>query len=73
MAYVALHGRSTWATLNTFYSVLRETDFRPKVIWICTEEAYEKCLPVLDEGFRIISMGYDIKPKISSSYKGLQQ
>jgi len=66
MAYVALHGRSVWATLNTYYAVLKETGFRPKSIWICTEEIFEDRLPVLDEGFRIISIGYDLKPKISS-------
>ncbi|MHA1170105.1 MAG: hypothetical protein ACTSRU_19925 [Candidatus Hodarchaeales archaeon] len=66
MAYVALHGRSVWATLNTYYSVLKETEFKPKHIWLCTEVAYEDQLSVLDEGFRIISMGYDLKPKVSS-------
>jgi len=66
MAYVALHGRSVWATLNTYYSMLKETSFRPSIIWICTEEAYEDQLAILDEGFRIISIGYDLKPKISS-------
>ena len=66
MAYVALHGRSIWATLNAYYSILKETDLKPSNIWICTEAAYEEHLPVLDEGIRIISMGYDLKPKISS-------
>ena len=66
-AYIALHGRSTWATLNTYYAVLKETDYRPDAIWIFTESSYDDQLPVLDEGLRIISMGYDFQPKISSS------
>ena len=65
-AYVSLHGRSVWATLNTYYSVLKETDFRPDQIWICTESTYEEQLPMLDEGYKIISIGYDFEPKISS-------
>ena len=65
-AYIALHGRSTWATLNTYYAMLKETDYRPDAIWIFTESSYEDQLPVLDEGLRIISIGYDFQPKISS-------
>jgi hypothetical protein len=66
MAYVALHGRSIWATLNTYYAVLLETDFRPDVIWLVTESRYGDQLGVLDEGFDIISIGFDIRPMIRS-------
>ena len=66
MAYIALHGRSVWASLNTFYAALLETDFKPDSVWIVTESAYEDQLRVLGEGFEIISIGFDLKPKIRS-------
>ena len=66
MAYVALHGRSTWATLNTYYAVLLETGYRPNVVWLVTESRYEDQLDILDEGFDIISIGFDLRPRIKS-------
>ncbi len=66
LAYIALHGRSTWASLNTYYAVLEESELRPEVIWIVTESTFESQLPVLQEGFEVISIGFDLKPKVKS-------
>jgi hypothetical protein len=67
IAYIALHGRSTWASLNTYYAVLLESEVRPDLVWLVTESTYEELLPVLDEGVRVISMGFDFQPKIRST------
>ncbi|MBD3171754.1 hypothetical protein GF326_04725 [Candidatus Bathyarchaeota archaeon] len=66
IAYIALHGRSSWASLNTYYAALLETDIRPDLVWLVTESTYEDRLPVLDEGFRVISLGFDFQPEIRS-------
>lgn len=66
MAYIALHGRSIWATLNTYYAVLMETLNRPNQIWIIIESDYEEKLKILAEGFEIISIGFDFQPEIHS-------
>ena len=64
--YISLLGRSVWATLNTYYAVLDETDFQPDIIWIVTESSFEEQLPVLVEGYEIISTGFNIKPSIKT-------
>lgn len=66
MAYIALYGRSIWATLNTYYAVLMETEYRPDQIWLVAESDYEDKLQALSEGFEIISIGFDFKPEIRS-------
>ena len=48
--------------MNTYYAVLDETDFQPKVIWIVTESLYEECLPSLLDGYEVISTSFNIKP-----------
>ena len=52
--------------MNTYYAVLDETDFQPAIIWIVTESSYEKQLPVLIEGYEIISTNFNIKPTIKT-------
>jgi len=66
MAYIALLGRSIWATLNTYYAMLLETDYRPELVWLLVESNYEDKLTSLGEGFEIISMGFDFQPTIRS-------
>lgn len=66
LAYIALHGRSAWASLNAYYAVLEESELRPEVIWIITESTFESQLPALQEGFETISIGFDLKPKVRS-------
>jgi hypothetical protein len=67
VAYIILHGRSSWASLNTYYSVLKNTESRPDLIWVCTESIYENDLAPLIEGITIISLGYDFNPKIRTT------
>ena len=64
--YISLLGRSVWASLNTYYAVLDETDFQPAIIWIVTESSYEEQLPVLIEGYEIISTSFNLKPNIKT-------
>ena len=52
--------------MNTYYAVLDETDFQPAIIWIVTESSYEEQLPVLIEGYEIISTSFNIKPNIKT-------
>ena len=52
--------------MNTYYAVLDETDFQPEIIWIVTESSYEKQLPVLIEGYEVISTSFNIKPTIKT-------
>jgi hypothetical protein len=62
IAYIILHGRSSWASLNTYYSVLKNTVSRPDLVWVCTESIYEEDLVSLIEGINIISTGFDFVP-----------
>ena len=64
-AYIALLGRSTWATLNTYYSTAYK-GYHPDRIWLVTESRYEEDLTKLDEGIQIISTGFDHQPTINS-------
>lgn len=66
-AYISLLGRSIWASLNTFYAVLSETNYTPDLVWLVTEERYEDDLAKLDEGIQIIGQGFDYKPKTRST------
>ena len=63
LAYQHQHGRSSWASLNTYYSVLKKTSSRPDLVWVCTESIYEDKLAPLVEGIKIISTGFDFTPK----------
>lgn len=66
MAYIALHGRSIWATLNTFYSVLKKSLFQPENIIIITEKDDERIIATLSEGLDTIATGFDCKVTIHS-------
>jgi hypothetical protein len=57
-------GRSVWALLNTYYAVLRETSYRPTEIIILSETEHERQIPVVKQGLKILSEGYDITPKV---------
>jgi len=52
--------------LNTYYAVLDETDFQPELVWIVTESSYEKQLPVLIDGYEIISTSFNIIPNLKT-------
>ena len=62
-AYIILLGRSVWASLNTYYSVLKKSSTHPDLVWVCTESIYEDELTPLIEGINIISTGFDFTPK----------
>ena len=64
--YISLLGRSVWASLNTYYAVLDETDHRPEIIWVVTESSFEDQLPALIEGYDVISTSFNIKPIIKT-------
>ena len=61
--YISLLGRSVWASLNTYYAVLDETDHRPEIIWVVTESSFEDQLPALIEGYDVISTSFNIYVK----------
>lgn len=66
MAYISLYGRSIWASLNTFYAVLLETDFKPEQVIIVTETEDESTIKTISEGVDAIATGFDLEPKIFS-------
>jgi hypothetical protein len=65
-AYVALLGRSVWATLNAYYSVVYGKGYYPDRVWLVTEKRYEDDLTSLKEGVGIISGGFSFTPKIET-------
>ena len=64
-AYIALLGRSIWATLNAYYSTAYQ-GYYPESVWLVTESRYEEDLTKLDKGIHIISTGFDFDPTINS-------
>lgn len=66
IAYITILGRSSWALINTYYSVIRERGFRPDTIYVFTERTYETKLEKIRSAISIISSGYDFKPRIES-------
>ncbi len=65
-AYITMLGRSSWALLNCYYAVLRETHFRPSEILIVTEELFSSRIGPVTEGLSILSDAYEIDPRIES-------
>jgi hypothetical protein len=65
-AYITILGRSSWALLNCYYAVLRETRFRPSEILIVTEELFSSRIGPVTEGLSILSDAYAITPQIES-------
>ncbi len=63
-AYITLLGRSSWALLNCYYAVLRQTSFRPSEILVITEELFTPKLGSTIRGLRILSEEYQIAPRI---------
>ena len=64
--YITILGRSVWALLNAYFSVLEETEFRPGRIVIFAEELFSAQLPLAEKGLRIISKGYGFSPSIQT-------
>ena len=62
--YITMTGRSVWALLNAYYSVLRETKFRPTQINILSETEHAGQIPVVKKGLAILSEGYGIAPHV---------
>jgi hypothetical protein len=62
--YIALLGRSSWALLNCYYAVLRETSYRPTEILLVTEELFSARIRSVREGLIILSKAYNISPQI---------
>ena len=64
-AYITLMGRSGWAVVNSFYSLILETDFRPSDITILYESEHADSLGPVVEGLEIIQETYT-KPNITT-------
>ncbi|WP_048152135.1 hypothetical protein [Palaeococcus ferrophilus] len=65
-AYITMLGRSSWATINSYYAVLMRENYRPERIYIVVEEAYRSKLEKTEEALRIISEAFGINPEIES-------
>ena len=63
-SYIAILGRSVWALLNTYYAVVRSKAYCPDSIHVFAEEPYEKDLGKVEDGLRIISVGFGLDPII---------
>jgi hypothetical protein len=68
--YFTILGRSSWALLNCYYAVLRETSFRPSEILIVTEEVFVPKIGPVREGLSILSEAYQITPQIGEIVLG---
>lgn len=64
-AYITLMGRSGWAVINSFYSLILETDFRPCSIMMLYESEHANNLAPVVEGLKIIQETYT-KPNITT-------
>jgi hypothetical protein len=69
-AYITILGRSSWALLNCYYAVLRETMFRPSEILIITEELFAPKIATVREGLAILSEAYHISPRTEDMVLG---
>jgi predicted signal transduction protein with EAL and GGDEF domain len=65
-AYITILGRSKWALINTFYSVLRERKYYPDKIYIVTEHIYCTELDRTIDAIKLISQEFGLKPEIDS-------
>lgn len=65
-AYITMLGRSTWATINSYYAVLMEKNYRPERICVVVEEVYKDKLEKTIQAIRIISDAFGLNPVIES-------
>ena len=63
-AYITVLGRSTWALINTYYSVLMEKSYHPDITHIFAEEIYAEELDKAIEGIKILSEEFGFTPEI---------
>jgi hypothetical protein len=68
--YITILGRSSWALLNCYYAVLRETTFRPTEILVITEELFSTQIGPVRRGLSILSEAYRISPQIGEMILG---
>jgi len=65
-AYITSLGRSVWALVNTYYAVLRDSDYYPDMIYVFTTTQYEPDLKKTLEAIKILNSEFGIAPKINS-------
>ncbi|WP_367182641.1 hypothetical protein [Thermococcus sp.] len=68
IAYVALLGRSPWATVNTYYKVMKEGKGKRDIrrVYVFTEERYRRSLPRVVRAVQTISEAYNLRPSIET-------
>jgi hypothetical protein len=59
-------GRSVWALVNTYYAVLRDSEYYPDVIHVFTTTQYEPDLNKTLSAIKILNTEFGISPKITS-------
>ena len=59
-------GRSVWALVNTYYAVLRDSEYYPDVIHLFTTTQYEPDLNKTLAAIKILNTEFGISPKITS-------
>jgi len=62
--FITILGRSAWSPVNSYNAVLRESGFRPDVIHIFLERAYEKDLDTVVACFQILNESFDVGAEI---------
>lgn len=62
--YICMLGRSTWALINTYYAVLRETGYRPDSIVVILEEPYGSEYEKVRIGLSILSEAFGCAPEV---------
>jgi hypothetical protein len=69
-AYITILGRSSWALLNCYYAVMRETPFRPTEILIVTEKLFASNVGPVRDGLALLSAGFGISPRMEEMILG---
>ena len=65
LAYVSILGRSPWASVNTYYKLLREYGMRGvERLYVFTEERYREGLRKVVRAFDVLSSAYRMNPEI---------
>lgn len=63
--YITLHGRSTWALMNSLHASLEE-GYQPDLIHVFSEKSFGGNIEKVREGLEILGEGYEVSPEIQT-------
>ena len=65
-AYISLLGRSSWALINSYYSVLKNDFYYPDIIYVFVEEPNKEKLDKVISALKILNDEFDVDAEIKS-------